>query len=138
VGLGRQPDTQRLVTGEPGVALARTAQAQLHHGPPLTEEPQACGDTTLTVAVATHPQSATQSRRLTHGKPLTRGKMGNAYAAASAPLGQGTSTCPPSLAASRGFLPRPPPASSSPCSCQGVTPVLPAMACPWSTRSRRP
>ena len=41
-----------------------------------------------------HQQIATQSRRLTHGKPLTRCKIVNAYDATIAPICKGKSNCP--------------------------------------------
>ena len=107
VSLVRQTETQLLTTGEPVVALARTAQAQVQTAPQLTEEQRTRWDTTLTVALATHQQIATQSRRLTHGKPLTRCKIVNAYDATIAPICKGKSNCPTQFGRKPGFLAEP-------------------------------
>src|SRR4030095_1284531 len=79
VFLFAQTETQLLTTGEPVVALARTAQAHVQTAPQLTEDQRTRWDTTLTVALAIHQQIVTQSRRLTHGQPLRRCKIVNAY-----------------------------------------------------------
>ena len=94
VNLVRQTETQLLTTGKPVVALARTAQTHVQTTPQLTEDQRTRWDTTLTVALATHQQIVTQSRRLTHGKPLTRCKIVNAYDATIAPICKGKSNCP--------------------------------------------
>ena len=107
VSLVRQTETQLLTTGEPVVALARTAQAQVQHATQLTEDQRARWDTRLTVALATHHQIATQSRCLTHGKPLPRCKIVNAYDATIAPICKGKSNCPTQFGRKPGILAEP-------------------------------
>jgi hypothetical protein len=107
VNLVRQTETQLLTTGEPVVALARTAQAQVQTATRLTEAQRTRWDTTLTGALATHHQIATQSRRLTHGKPLTRCKIVNAYDSTIAPICKGKSNCPTQFGRKPGLLAEP-------------------------------
>jgi hypothetical protein len=107
VRLVRQTETQLLTTGEPVVALARTAQAQVQSAPQLTEDQRTRWETTLTVALATHHQIVTQSRCLTHGKPLTRCKIVNAYDATIAPICKGKSNCPTQFGRKPGLLAEP-------------------------------
>ena len=71
VSLVRQTETQLLTTGSPVVGLARAAQAQVQSAAHLAEDQRERLATQLTVALAAHHQIATQSRRLTQGKPLT-------------------------------------------------------------------
>jgi len=107
VSVVRQTETQLLTSGEAVVALARTAQAQVQTTPQLTEDQRSRWNTTLTVAVATHDQIATQSRHLTHGKPLTRCKIVNAYDATIAPICKGKSNCPTQFGRKSGILAEP-------------------------------
>jgi hypothetical protein len=107
VRLVRQTETQLLTTGEAVVALAHTAQAQVRSAPPWTEEQRTRWETTLTAAVATHQQIVTQSRRLTHGKPLTRCKIVNAYDSTIAPICKGKSNCPTQFGRKPGILAEP-------------------------------
>jgi hypothetical protein len=107
VSLVRQTETRLLTTGEAVAALARTAQAQVQSAPQLTAEQRTRWDTTLTAAVAAHDQIATQSRRLTHGKPLTRCKIVNAYDATIAPICKGKSNCPTQFGRKPGLLAEP-------------------------------
>src|SRR5262245_40660139 len=107
VSLVRQTETQLLTSGEAVVALAHTAQAQVQRAPHMTAEQRTRWDTTLTVAVATHDQIATQSRRLTHGKPLTRCKIVNAYDPTIAPICKGKSNCPTQFGRKPGLLAEP-------------------------------
>ncbi len=93
VSVVRQTEIQLLTTGDPVVSLAQTAQAQLQSAAELTEDQRARRDTTLTLALATHHQITTQSHRLTHGKPLTRCKIVNAYDSTIAPICKGKSNC---------------------------------------------
>jgi len=109
VRLVRQTEAQLLTTGALVVALARTAQTHVHTTPQLTADPRRRWDTTLTLALATHQQSAPQSRRLTHGKPLTRGKIVNAYDAPLAPIGKGKRNCPTPFGRTPGLLAEPAP-----------------------------
>jgi hypothetical protein len=107
VRLVRQTETQLLTTGAPVVTLAQTAQAQVQRATELTEEQRARWDTTLTLALVTHQQIATQSRRLTHGKPLTRGKIVNAYDPTIAPICKGKSNCPTQFGRKPGIIGEP-------------------------------
>ena len=107
VSLVRQTETQLLTTGEAVVTLAQTAQAQVQSAAALTEEQRARWDTTLTVALATHQQIVTQSRRLTHGKPLTRCKIVNAYDPTIAPICKGKSNCPTQFGRKPGLIAEP-------------------------------
>jgi hypothetical protein len=107
VSLVRQTETQLLTTGEAVVALARTAQTQVQTSPQLTADQRTRWDTTLTMAVATHQQIVTQSRRLTHGNPLTRCKIVNAYDATIAPICKGKSNCPTQFGRKPGILGEP-------------------------------
>jgi hypothetical protein len=107
VSVVRQTETQLLTTGEPVVALARTAQTHVQTAPQLTEDQRTRWDTTLTVALATHHQIATQSRRLTPGKPLTRCKIVNAYDATIAPICKGKSNCPTQFGRKPGIIAEP-------------------------------
>ena len=107
VSLVRQTETQLLTTGEAVVALAHTARAHVQTAPQLTADQRTRWDTTLTVALATHHQIVTQSRRLTHGKPLTRCKIVNAYDATIAPICKGKSNCPTQFGRKPGILAEP-------------------------------
>lgn len=107
VRLVRQTETHLLTTGDPVVALAQTAQAQVQSAAELTEDQRARWDTTLTLALVTHQQIATQSRRLTHGKPLTRCKIVNAYDPTIAPICKGKSNCPTQFGRKPGIIAEP-------------------------------
>ena len=63
--------------------------------------------TQLTVALAAHQQIATQSRRLTHGKPLTQCKIVNAYDPTIAPICKGKSNCPTQFGRKPGLIAEP-------------------------------
>jgi hypothetical protein len=107
VHLVRQTETQLLTTGASVVTLARTAQVHVQTAPQLTEDQRAWWDTTLTLALLTHQQIVTQSRRLTHGKPLTRCKIVNAYDPSIAPICKGKSNCPTQFGRKPGILGEP-------------------------------
>jgi hypothetical protein len=107
VSLVRQTETQLLTTGAPVVALAQTAQAQVQSATELTTDQRARWDTTLTLAVATHQQVVTQSRRLTYGNPLTRCKIVNAYDPTIAPICKGKSNCPTQFGRKPGIITEP-------------------------------
>ena len=107
VSLVRQTEIQLLTTGEPVVALAHTAQAQVQSAAELTADQRTRWDTTLTLALVAHQQIANQSRRLTHGKPLTRCKIVNAYDATIAPICKGKSNCPTQFGRKPGLLAEP-------------------------------
>jgi hypothetical protein len=107
VSLVRQTETLLLSTGQAVAQLAQTAQAHLQSTAQLTEEQRARWDTTLTVAVVTHQQVVTQSRRLTHGKPLPRCKIVNAYDPTIAPICKGKSNCPTQFGRKPGIIAEP-------------------------------
>jgi hypothetical protein len=63
--------------------------------------------TPLTAALTAHHPIATQSRRLTTGKPLTQCKIVNAYDPTIAPIGKGKSNCPTQLGRKPGIIAEP-------------------------------
>ena len=107
VSLVRQTETHLLTTGAPVVALAHAVQAQAQSAAELTAAQRARWDTTLTLALGTHQQIATQSRRLIHGKPLTRCKIVNAYDPTIAPICKGKSNCPTQFGRKPGIIAEP-------------------------------
>jgi hypothetical protein len=107
VSLVRQTETHLLTTGDPVVTLAQTAQAQVQSAAELTQDQRAHWDTTLTLALVTHQQIVTQSRRLTHGKPLSRCKIVNAYDPTIAPICKGKSNCPTQFGRKPGIIAEP-------------------------------
>jgi hypothetical protein len=107
VKLVRQTETALLTTGAPVVTLAQTAQAQVQTARELTEDQRARWDGTLTLALLAHQQIVSQSRRLTHGKPLTQCKIVNAYDPTIAPICKGKSNCPTQFGRKPGILGEP-------------------------------
>jgi len=107
VSVVRQTETQLLTTGSAVVGLARAAQAQVQSAAQLTAAQRQHLATQLTGALAAHQQIATQSRRLTHGKLLTQGKIVNAYAPTIAPIGKGKSNCPTQFGRKPGIIGEP-------------------------------
>jgi hypothetical protein len=107
VKLVRQTETHLLTTGAPVVTLAQTAQAQGQPAPELTEDQRARWDVTLTLALGAHQQIVTQSRRLTHGKPLPQCKIINAYDPTIAPICKGKSHGPTQFGRKPGILGEP-------------------------------
>jgi hypothetical protein len=105
--LVRQTETQLLATGQPVVGLARAAQAHVQSAAHLAEGQRAHLATQLTVALDAHHQIATQSRRLTHGKPLTQCKIVNAYDPTIAPICKGKSNCPTQFGRKPGIIAEP-------------------------------
>ena len=107
VRLVRHTETQLLTTGAPVVTLAQTAQAQVQSATELTADQRTRWDTTLPLALGSHQPIATQSRRLTHGKPLTRGKIVTAYDPPIAPICKGKSNCPTQFGRKPGIIAAP-------------------------------
>jgi len=107
VSLVRQTEMQLLAAGQAVAGLSQAAQTQLQQATRLTEEQRMRWDTTLTIALAPHQQIVTQSHRLTHGKPLTRCKIVNAYASTIAPICKGKSNCPTQFGRNPGILAEP-------------------------------
>ncbi len=107
VSLVRQTEMQLLAAGQAVEGLSQAAQTQLQQATRLTEEQRMRWDTTLTIALATHQQIVTQSHRLTHGKPLTRCKIVNAYDSTIAPICKGKSNCPTQFGRKPGILAEP-------------------------------
>ena len=107
VSLVRQTETQLLTTGSPVVELARAAQESVQRAPHLAEDQRARLATQLAVALDAHRQIATQSRRLTHGKPLTQCKIVNAYDPTIAPICKGKSNCPTQFGRKPGIIAEP-------------------------------
>jgi hypothetical protein len=106
VSLVRQTETLLLTTGQAVAHLAQTAQAHLQSAA-LTEKQRSRWETTLTMAIVTHQQVVTQSHRLTHGKPLPRCKIVNAYDPTIAPICKGKSNCPTQFGRKPGILAEP-------------------------------
>jgi hypothetical protein len=107
VSLVRQTETHLLTIGASVATLAQAAHAQVQTAPELTEDQRARWDVTLTLALGAHQQIVTQSRRLTHGKPLTHCKIVNAYDATIAPICKGKSNCPTQFGRKPGILGEP-------------------------------
>ena len=107
VTLVRQTETQLLTTGQPVAGLARAAQAHVQSAAHLAEGQREHLATQLTVALDAHHQIATQSRRLTHGKPLTQCKIVNAYDPTIAPICKGKSNCPTQFGRKPGIIAEP-------------------------------
>lgn len=107
VSLVRQTEIQLLAAGQGVEKLSQAAQTQLQQATRLTEEQRMRWDTMLTLALAAHHQIVTQSRRLTHGKPLTRCKIVNAYDSTIAPICKGKSNCPTQFGRKPGILAEP-------------------------------
>jgi hypothetical protein len=107
VTLVRQTETQLLTTGQPVVGLARAAQAHVQSAAHLAAGQREHLATQLTVALDAHHQIATQSRRLTHGKPLTQCKIVNAYDPTIAPICKGKSNCPTQFGRKPGIIAEP-------------------------------
>ncbi len=89
------------------VTLAQTAQAQVQSAVELTADQRAHWNTTLSLALVTHQQIVTQSRRLTHGKSLTRCKIVTAYDPTIAPICKGKSNCPTQFGRKPGIIGEP-------------------------------
>ena len=107
VTLVRQTEKQLLATGHQVVPLAQAAQARVQSAAHLTEGQRERWDTKLKAAVAAHHQIAAQSRRLTHGKPLTQCKIVNAYDLILAPICKGKSNCPAQFGRKPGIIAEP-------------------------------
>jgi hypothetical protein len=107
VTLVRQTETQLLTTGQPVVGLARAAQTHVQSAAHVAEGQREHLATQLTVALDAHHQIATQSRRLTHGKPLTQCKIVNAYDPTIAPICKGKSNCPTQFGRKPGIIAEP-------------------------------
>ncbi len=107
VTLVRQTETQLLQTGHQVVPLAQAAQKHVQSAAHLAEDQRARLDTQLTVALAAHHQIATQSRRLTNGKPLTQCKIVNAHDPTIAPICKGKSNCPTQFGRKPGIIAEP-------------------------------
>jgi hypothetical protein len=107
VSLVRQTEKQLLATGHQVVGLARAAQAHVQSAAHLAAAQRTRLDTQLQVALTAHQQIATQSRRLTHGKPLPHCKIVNAYDLTIAPICKGKSNCPTQFGRKPGIIAEP-------------------------------
>ena len=107
VTLVRQTETQLLTTGQPVVGLARTAQAQVQSATHVAAGQRQRLAAELTVALDAPQQIATQSPRLTRGKPLTQGKIVHAYDPTIAPICKGKSNCPTQFGRKPGIIAEP-------------------------------
>ena len=107
VTLVRQTETQLLEMGEQVLPLAQAAQAYLHGTTHLSEDQRARLQTQLTAALEAHHRIAHQSQRLTQGKPLSHGKIVNAYDPTIAPICKGKSNCPTQFGRKPGIITEP-------------------------------
>lgn len=107
VTLVRQTEKQLLATGHQVVGLARAAQAHVQSAAHLAADQRARLDTQLQAALTAHHQIATQSRRLTNGKPLSQCKIVNAYDFTIAPICKGKSNCPTQFGRKPGIIAEP-------------------------------
>jgi hypothetical protein len=107
VMLVRQTERQLLETGQQVVPLAQTAQEYVQSAAPLAEDQRERWDTKLKVALEAHHQIATQSRRLTNGKPLRQCKLVNAHDLTIAPICKGKSNCPTQFGRKPGIIAEP-------------------------------
>jgi hypothetical protein len=89
------------------VGLAQAAQAHVQSAAHLATDQRARLDTQLQAALTAHQQITTQSRRLTHGKPLTQCKIVNAYDPTIAPICKGKSNCPTQFGRKPGIIAEP-------------------------------
>ncbi|HJY81537.1 MAG TPA: hypothetical protein VKK81_10705 [Candidatus Binatia bacterium] len=103
----RQTETQLLESGQPVVELARAAPECVQRAGHLPEGQRTRLDTQLPAVLTAPQQIASQSRRLTKGKPLLQGKLLNAYDLPIAPICQGKSNCPTPFGRKPGILAEP-------------------------------
>ena len=103
----RQTETQLLESGQPVVELARAAPECVQRAGHLTEGQRTRLDTQLQAVLTAPQQIASQSRRLTKGKPLLQGKLLNAYDLTIAPICKGKSNCPTQFGRKPGILAEP-------------------------------
>jgi hypothetical protein len=107
VRLGRQTETPLLARGQPVLARARAAQDARHGARQRSGEQRARLATQLTTALQAYPRLAHQARRLTQGKALPHGNIGNAYEPTIAPLGKGHSNGPAPFGRKPGVIAEP-------------------------------
>jgi hypothetical protein len=89
VTLVRQTATRLLEMGVQVLPLAQAAQAYLHGATHRSADQRARLSPQRTAALDAHHRIAHQSRRLTQGKALSHGKIGNAYDPTIAPICKG-------------------------------------------------
>jgi hypothetical protein len=107
VAIVRRTETQLLELGAQVLPLAQAAQDYLHDATQLSAEQRARLTTQLTAALDAHHRIAPQSRRLTQGKPLSHGKIVNAYDPTIAPICKGKSNCPAQFGRKPGVIAEP-------------------------------
>lgn len=104
VKLVRQTEQQLLEVGHHVLPLAQAAQEHLDGKASLPHAIQVRLATQLTDAMESHQRVEKQSRRLTHGKPLTHCKIVNAYDVTIAPILKGKSNCPAQFGKKPGLI----------------------------------
>jgi hypothetical protein len=107
VTLMRQTESPLLEMGAQVLPLAQAAQDYLHGATHLSADQRARLSTQLTAALDAHHRIAHQSRRLTQGKALSRGKIVNAYDPTIAPICKGKSNCPAQFGRTPGIIAEP-------------------------------
>jgi hypothetical protein len=107
VTLVRQTEAPLLERGRQVLPLARAVQQRLHSMPQRSEDQRARLDTQLTAALAAHQRIEHQARRLTQGKVLPHGTIGNAYDPTMAPMCKGNSHGPAQFGRKPGMIAEP-------------------------------
>jgi hypothetical protein len=104
VKLVRQTEQHRLEAGRQLLPLVHAAGTDWYEAKHLPAAPRERLATKLQVALAAHQRMAKQSRRLTHGKPLPHGNIGNAYEGTMAPICNGKRNCPAQFGRKPGLI----------------------------------
>lgn len=107
VTLVRQTEQALLEAGQQVLPLARAAQARVQSQAPLAPALRERWNAQLQEAIAVHQRVASQSRRLTAGKPLAHCKIVNAYDVTIAPICKGKSNCPAQFGRKPGIITEP-------------------------------
>jgi hypothetical protein len=107
VTLVRQTETPLLEHGRQVLPLARAVQQRLHSMPQRSEDQRARLDTQLAAALVAHQRIEHQARRLTQGKVLPHGTIGNAYDPTMAPMCKGNSHGPAPFGRKPGMIAEP-------------------------------
>jgi hypothetical protein len=103
----RQTETQRVERGHQVLPRARAVQTRLDRMTQLSEAQRTRLSPQLTGALESHQRSEHQSRRLTQGKAVTHGQLGNAYEPTIAPSCKGHSHCPAQFGRQPGMIAEP-------------------------------
>jgi hypothetical protein len=105
--LRRETEARLRDIGQPIGALAQAAQATLQSARHLDQSKCQRLVTALSEALSAHDHSASQSRRLIHGRRLRQSKIVNAYDPTMAPILKGKSNCPAQFGRKPGIISEP-------------------------------